>query len=411
MHLSLRHSGLEGRTFIPAGHPPILFGSRHNNGIFFRIRPLKDHSYEDSALESGMQKLLTHPPSSFLPIMTKIYIYFLLLPLSITACSPAHEAILPDDKPSPATQLMQKLWQTSPLLLTAERQAILDEIQTQADLCPAPYFKTYLNSLDAACESLEQTNTILGCYRAAFDRLSEEIQSEPVAAGEAIIWMLYNMGYVVKTTSTCFGIDIYHRRAEQLAPFLDFLCITHNHQDHYNKELMQAMYNANKPVLSNWFRKESGYAYTSTRDTRYLFGDCTIQTAITDHNNTAEGRNFITVFRIDCGETSGHFTLLHTGDSNYKPTQFANVQGPVDLLIPRYAPNAGTENNIIGPEPGQIQPAYILLSHILELSHDGIEGSRWPLSMALERASQLNSPHTCVPLWGEKLVWSKKTMK
>ena len=74
-------------------------------------------------------------------------------------------------------------------------------------------------------------------------------------------------------------------------------------------------------------------------------------------------------------------------------------------MIPRYAPNALTENNIIGTGAGQTKPDYVLLSHILELSHVSEEESRWSLNSALERAARLNCENSVVPFWGEKLVW------
>ncbi len=42
------------------------------------------------------------------------------------------------------------------------------------------------------------------------------------------------------------------------------------------------------------------------------------------------------------------FTMLHTGDSNFKATQYTNILPHVNVLIPRYAPNALGENNILG---------------------------------------------------------------
>jgi L-ascorbate metabolism protein UlaG (beta-lactamase superfamily) len=235
----------------------------------------------------------------------------------------------------------------------------------------------------------------------------ESIKNDKVENGTVAIYMLYNMGYVIKTPSSCFGIDIYHRWAKKLAPYLDFLCVTHNHADHYSADLIQAMFDANKPVLSNYLKKGTAYSYTSTTSNNYTIGKFTIRTAITDHNGTVEGRNFITVFRIECGDDAGNFTLLHVGDSNYQTVQFTNVQGAVDVLIPRYAPvpHGLNENNIIGTGTGQVQPGYVLLSHILELSHGDVAGSRWPLDMALERASKINCEKTYVPMWGEKLVW------
>ena len=134
-----------------------------------------------------------------------------------------------------------------------------------------------------------------------------------------------------------------------------------------------------------------------------------IRTSITDHNNSGLS-NFVTVFCIDCGEDSGNLTLMHTGDSNYKPTQYTNIFNRVNILIPRYAPNALTENNIIGTGSGQTMPDYVLLSHILELTHVSEEESRWSLKLALARASQINCERTYVPMWGEKMVWENGTL-
>jgi hypothetical protein len=39
------------------------------------------------------------------------------------------------------------------------------------------------------------------------------------------------------------------------------------------------------------------------------------------------------------------------------------------------------------------------------LGHNGVENSRWPLDMALYRASIINCEKTYVPFWGEKLIW------
>ena len=309
-----------------------------------------------------------------------------------------------------AETLMKQLWMYTPLQrlpLQPERITALDKLQELADRCSATYFSDYLSCIDTKAESIEKYDILLSCYRLAIDKVIQEIKEDKVENGTAHIWMLYNMGYIVKTPSGCFGIDLMHRWAKKLAPFLDFLCITHNHQDHYDNALITAMLESGKPVLSNYIKK--GKEYTSTVPANYTIKNFTIRTSITDHNNSGLS-NFVTVFSIDCGADSNHFTLMHTGDSNYKPAQFTNILGTVDLLIPRYAPNALTENNIIGNQEGQTQPAYVLLSHILELTHASEEESRWSISSALERASKINCNQTYVPMWGEKMIWNNNKL-
>ena len=82
----------------------------------------------------------------------------------------------------------------------------------------------------------------------------------------------------------------------------------------------------------------------------------------------------------------------------------------VNLLITRYAPNALAENNILGAGEGQTTPDYVLVSHILELTHIDEEDCRWSLNSALYRASQLNCKKSIVPFWGEQLIWKNNKL-
>lgn len=298
---------------------------------------------------------------------------------------------------------VQQLWNTSPLTMNTERSSALGQIQGYADKCLDDYFLNYLKGFVESSESMEKSDPILVYYRMAFDRVLSGVQNTKVEQGTVAMWSLYNMGYIVKTHSGCFGVDISHRWAKELAPYLDFLCVTHNHSDHYSNELIQSMFDSGKPVLSNYL-KDASYGYTSKVATDYTLGKFNIKTNITDHNNSGLS-NFVTVFLIDCGDDAGNFTLMHTGDSNYKPSQYTNIVPHINLLILRYAPNALTENDIIGVGDGQVQTDFAILSHILELAHAGVDESRWSVQLGLERASKIDCEKTIMPMWGEKLVW------
>lgn len=310
------------------------------------------------------------------------------------------EEIVTSPVKNEAEEAITSLWNTSALNLTPQRKQWLDKIGTYAETCPASYFKTYLNSLDATAESQEKYDNTLYIYRKALDKVLDELKKEVVANGTTTIWTLYNMGVVVKTPSKCFGIDLNHRWAEKLEPYLDFMLITHNHADHYDEKLINAMVANHKPVYSNYLTNNPN---TSVTPQEIREGNVVIQTAITDHNTTL--RNFVTVYRINCGSDANNFSILHCGDSNYNVLQYAQIQGDVDLLIPRYAPNALTENNIIGVGENQVNPKYLFMSHILELSHDGVENSRWSIDLGLERASQMNCTNSYMPFWGEKFSY------
>lgn len=302
---------------------------------------------------------------------------------------------------------LYQLWATSPLSVDNTRRNLLKKMQEYADLMLSETFQEYLQSSEQVSVDMERSNAILSCYRYAFDHVLEGVKNEKVEKGTVAVWLLYNMGFVVKTSTGCFGVDVNHRWAEKLAPYLDFLCITHDHADHKSTELMQAMYAAGKPVISNFYTASN--KYYSKSPVNYAIGKFTIRTSITDHNT--ELPDFITVFRIDCGDDSGNFSLLHCGDSSFDAKQFTSVQGgSVSLLVLRNG--SKVENNIIGTGTGKVNPKYAFLSHIIELRHQiGTSPIRFEVIETLGHTSQINCKNTYMPFWGEKLIWKDGAFK
>lgn len=303
-------------------------------------------------------------------------------------------------------QKLEQLWsETTPFAMDALRASIFDDIQKWADGCTSKAFSLLLSS-DASKYSLTvKYDNILSCYDAAFDKVLQGLKESRPMEGETYIWLLYNMGYVVKTPSTAFAIDVYHARARELEPYLDFAASTHVHQDHKSEPLFQAMFNAGKPVITNYYEPQNDYAWHSLAEKDYTVGNCAIHTFITRHNNGSTNVP-VTVFQIDCGDDTGNFKLLHSGDSNFILSEY-RVTSDVDVYIPRYAQSPLEENNVIGKA---FVPDYVLLSHILELGHADAASSRWPLDMALERAGALDCDNTIVPFWGECLRWKNNEL-
>ncbi len=330
--------------------------------------------------------------------MRKIIIPIVLLFVTISIIKSQNAS---NGSSNDAALTMSQLRKTSAFTVNKERRELLEKIQIYADSLSYKTFDKYLISPDQTSIEMEKSNPILYCYRNAFDSILFQVKNTKVEKGTVAIWLLYNMGIVVKTPSSCFGIDINHRWAEKFEPYLDFICVTHNHEDHKSLGLMQIMSSHNKPVLSNFF--EPGNKYCSTTPATYKIGNISIRTDITDHNTKL--LNFISVYRIDCGDDTGNFTILHCGDSDFKPTQFTHVQGgKVNLLVLRNGSLA--ENNIIGTESGQVKTNYAFLSHIIELRHRiGVSPHRFPVIETLDHTSQINCNHTIMPFWGEKFVW------
>ena len=306
-----------------------------------------------------------------------------------------------------AEKTMSQFRKTSPLKLDNERLMILEKIQNYSDNLENSTFKEYLKKSEKEAAMMEDTIPILYFYRKGFDKVLYEVKTLNVKKGTAVVWLLYNMGFVVKTPSGCFGIDIDHRYAEKLEPYLDFLCVTHNHSDHYNTPLMEAMNRHHKPVLSNFYKK--GGMYLSTVATHYQIGNFTVYTDISDHLLNPKLPNFVTLFRIECGTDAGKFSILHCGDSGFNPERFKNVQGAVNMVVLRWG--APRENNILGTGEGQVQPDYAVLSHLIELRHKPYPHGQASITKTLEHLPNVKCDHTIIPFWGEKLTWQNGRLK
>ncbi|HMR19622.1 MAG TPA: hypothetical protein PKA53_10020 [Sphingobacterium sp.] len=305
-----------------------------------------------------------------------------------------------------AVETVKKFRKTTPFLLTEKRLSLLKTFETYSDSYSDVPFKEYLTKTDEVAEELEHKVPILYAYREAFEKTLYEVKNTKVKQGSTLVWMLYNMGFVVKTPSGCFGIDVDHRLAEQMEPYLDFLIITHNHGDHANVKLMEAMVKSGKPVLSNFYKGSE--EYLSTTATSYKIGNFTIRTDISDHLLNPKFNDFVTLFRIECGEDAGNFSMLHCGDSGFNPERFKNVQGPVNMVVLRWG--APRENNILGTGEGQVQPDYAVLSHLIELRHKPYPKGQASITKTLEHLPNVKCKNTIIPFWGEKLTWKNGKM-
>jgi len=342
--------------------------------------------------------------------MGKTNITLLLFFITITiSCQKGSEKSKRNNRRSEAVQeaaeTLSQFRSTSPFNLDDERLLLWEKIQFYSDNLESTTFKEYLNKPEEEAVNMEDSIPILHLYREGFNKVLYEVKNSKVEHGSTLVWMLYNMGIVVKTPSGCFGIDIDHRLAEQLEPYLDFLCITHNHGDHYNSKLVEAMVNQGKPVLSNFYMKSP--EYVSKTATSYKIGNFTIRTDISDHLGNPDLPDFVTLFRIECGEDAGNFSILHCGDSGFNPKHFKNVEGDVNMVVLRWG--APRENNILGSGEGQVIPDYAMLSHLIELRHKPYPHGQASITKTLEHLPNVNA-NTILPFWGEKMTWKNGEM-
>ena len=226
---------------------------------------------------------------------------------------------------------------------------------------------------------------------------SSEARETKVESTPAV-WSVYNMGYIVKTRAALFSIDLVHRRAPELAPFLDFELVTHNHADHFHPELYHAMDGAGKTVISNFldnygvrnWKKDGGY----TRAVKtFKIKDVEIRTSLIDHNNYLI--DFTTAFEIRVGD----FILYHTGDSGRgTEPKLGTVWGKPDLWL--FFPGCG-----IDPAEAvrRVQPKRVVFGHLWELGHKHGRLTTPMVRRAKEKADAYCS-NVAPALWGDRVL-------
>ena len=272
----------------------------------------------------------------------------------------------------------------------------LDVGQRETDLVQPEVYHAYLKDGDTrdlvSLEKLER----------GFAKAFEEIKTVEVKDVPAV-WMIYNMGVVVKTRESLFSIDLVHRRALDLAPMLDFALITHNHGDHYQTEFYRAMNGAKKTVINNFIDnygaadwKKGGAKWFEnggfTRATKvFKIRDVEIRTTLTDHNNYLV--DYTTAFEIKVGD----WKMFHSGDcANVK--KLNPIWGTPDLWVA--FPGCGIN---IAEGARKIKPKLMAFGHLWELGHRVGRLTTPMVRTALEKVAAENVK-TTVPMYGERIV-------
>ena len=227
----------------------------------------------------------------------------------------------------------------------------------------------------------------------AIDGAVKEIHKTKVRHG-VVIWYLYNMGYVFKTPDVCFGIDICIPGAKRLVRDLDFCLISHPHVDHNAGGMGHAMIDAHKPVITGFLQGST----IVTHPAEFHFGPARVKIDIGDHSPRDPDRcNNMLMFQVDCGPSSGDFTVYHSGDgANYEKM---TPDRPVDVYIPHVA-CSGME---VAEAMRHVHPKVTLVSHIMELTH-GRDGARWAFAFANDKIKDFPESEAIILTWGERWI-------
>ena len=290
---------------------------------------------------------------------------------------------------------------TNDSLRGSKAQSIM---QAALDLVtPDVFTRFYQNGTKWTPEELEKIyaeHPAFYWYDAAFEKVLNEVKNETVAPGEVKLWLVYNMGYIVKTPSHCFCIDLHHRRANELVPYLEFALVTHNHNDHYTYDFLRSMVSAEKKVYSAFWPSKGGYSKEPEREL-HLADDLTLMTYESDHNSLL--RRFVTPFEIVCKTGNDTCVIFHSGDS-CSAEQLHPRSKKVDFHIVH--PRVGLD--VRKSARATVKPEVTLISHLQELHHK-FDQWRWSFAVGYEEADKVRSAGRTayVPMWGEKIVWKR----
>ena len=270
-------------------------------------------------------------------------------------------------------------------------------LQSEIDDVPEDVYLRYLNTAGDAGSVLSRYPA-LARLDAVMDKVIDEIRATEVI-GHPAIWYVYNMGVVVKTREALFSIDLCHRRAEELAPHLDFAVVTHNHGDHFTRRFYEKMDGLlHKTVITN-FADNYGAAFNggtcgfARGEKIFNIKDVTVRTMESDHNHFLRG------FTMPVEVTVGDYAILHVGDT-------VNVQD----LHPARKPNLWIHHAycwglVSGKGAEALRPDLSVVAHLQELSHPKGR-SRWTFDDGRTAVAAVESAglRAVMPLWGDRIV-------
>lgn len=214
--------------------------------------------------------------------------------------------------------------------------------------------------------------------------------SARVNPGQICMLQWYNSGILIKTAHGCLGFDLvpiprYYgwpdpaNLAEKLAGALDALLITHAHQDHFDKILVEKCVAMGKSVYSHpEVALAHNPAISACEDNEKI--DFAGFSMVAHHGYHVWRENMSDVplvyFEVICPE---HFSFLFCGDADYTKA-FACSQADLNtLFIPWRNPNSSFEEghpqqtastmDALHMAIARAKPKRIILEHYAELDH------------------------------------------
>lgn len=257
-------------------------------------------------------------------------------------------------------------------------------------------------------------------FKMRMDEALNEIEATEIEEG-AVIWKLYNHGFIVKTATVAIGFDLTGGgsvRVDEFMPFHDFerrlveicdaLFISHRHRDHADLKLAGMMIEAGKPVVAPpevWRGEKIHGRLTHLKRERDLEQKLAIQEGKRELRVVVfpghQGRNIEN--NVPLVFTPEGMSFAQTGDqSNDEDFAWIDEVGEkfrVDVLMP----NCWT-NDIVRMAKG-FDPELVITGHENELGHT--IDHREPYFLTYQRLRRSTYPLVLMT-WGESYRYHPK---
>jgi len=275
--------------------------------------------------------------------------------------------------------------------------------QSQPDTVRSPIRKQALAVLDDVLH-LEQAPDLAAVADFYHDRINRTLSGIEGQAPEsgAIIWKLYNHGFVVRTAGHCYAFDIFpgvgaatmsREQMLRLAGAVEVMFVSHRHRDHASREFTRLLLDLGKTVVVN------PDIWPEDKD----FPDGLVR--IGGHSQEHAGSIEFRVFDGHQGDIPNNVYLvqtdgvsvMHTGDqysSNDLDSWITafDADTKVDVLLP----NCWTMD--IGRMVAAISPSVVITGHENELGHMVYKRESYGKSYLL--LNDLSAPYVMMT-WGE----------
>lgn len=324
-------------------------------------------------------------------------VLFILFLASISQSVLAQEHICKEQLDSTFNWFRNNPPNSSNIQSRREKTVLLDKLGWQVS---PETWKLYNSSTQDSVLTmkLESQYPILYYLRHAFKKSVSEIKSSQIDKG-VIVWKLYNMGYVIKTKDVCFAIDLVTPFFNELVDVIDFTVVSHVHNDHFNRNFIQALTAAGKAVYSPFYHE--GTVISS--DTLLNFKELEVRFTM-----NKQGDLPVIVSEINCGPSADYYTIYDIADARI--LEKLQPSRHINLFILHIANGLNIFDAV-----KKINPDMTLYDHIMEFGHP-VDRYRWSYGFTYDKTEQMDPASNHILTWGEriesglgkKISWSEK---